>query len=190
MAEHEFEESRLSSRPPKAEMAVKIPILRVPARGMAGARILSHDVVGSYTHYAHGRTQPCDGDGCEYCEQGTQRRWRGYLMIVSTKSGAIVSMELTAASMARIDQHFRAHRTLRGSSIRAERKGGRENGELMVFLEAKSDGELDLPKAPSQRKWLEKLWGIKLVKPTPLITDEIIRLRDEDDFESATGTEE
>jgi len=158
-------------------MPIRHPLLRVPPKGLSGLTILSHDTVGTYTHYWHGRTQPCPGEQCEACDDNQLPRWRGYLYVMSGRSESIGVLELTPAAMAAIDKAFRQHRTLRGCRLAIERKGGKPNGELRAHLTPPPKDVSYLPKAPSLKKYLAKLWGLHVVKPLAIVTDDMLRDR-------------
>lgn len=149
-----------SSRPQPEDMKSKMQVLRVGPKGVGPLIVLSHDTLGAYTHYAHGRTRPCQGASCGVCTDGEQPRWRGYLVVATTDLQEMRVLEVTPAVMPKIDQHFREHRTLRGAKIGLRRKNERANGELWISIQAKPANAAALPKAPSIEKFLNAMWGL------------------------------
>lgn len=149
-----------TSRPGAEDMKSKMNVLRVGPKGVGPVVVISHDTLGAYTHYAHGRTRPCPGATCGICADGEQPRWRGYLVIASQDLQELRVLEVTPAVMPKIDQHFREHRTLRGAKIVLRRKNERANGELWIGIQAKPANSAALPKAPSLEKFLNAMWGL------------------------------
>lgn len=160
MAQPENEERFWSSRPPEDDMPIKYLIVRCPAKGVRGGLILSHDVVGRPIHYWNGRSRPCLEGKCEPCDDGNVARWRGYIFVAGRSTGTVSIFELTAAPMRTIDTFFREHRTLRGATIDACRKGDVENGELRLQLSAGHVDRETLAKVPSLRKLMARIWKI------------------------------
>lgn len=169
--------SVFSHRPKADDMPEGHDLWRVPASGIQGLTILSHDTVGAYVHYFGGRTQPCTDVGCKACEANKQPRWRGYLFVLRGRSERTGVVELTAACMAEIDQAFSTYRTLRGCGLTLTRKGQLANGKLYADLHAPKESRVALPKAPSLEKFLAKIWDLRTMTPETVVTDEMLRMR-------------
>lgn len=150
-----------TSRPPEDQMKSKYALIRVPGKGYPPVIALSHDVLGANTHYSHGRTRPCAGEDCQYCEEEQLPRWRGYIAVATPDMARVAFIELTPACMKRVDEYFRRHRTLKGATLSFKRKNDRDNGELWVAIKPPPANQPALPKAPSTRKFLEALWQLK-----------------------------
>lgn len=161
-------------------MPIQYDLFRVPAKGMGRAIVVSHDVVGADTHYWRGRSQPCSGDKCEACEDGQSPRWRGYLAVMSPKSGRVVILEITAAAAGAIEAYFNKHRTLRGAGIVAERVGQKPNGRLRLMLTPPA-AEIDqLPKAPQIQRLLARIWGLNQDRTATGVDEQKLRLAKDD----------
>jgi len=161
MSHDHLPDNLFTSRPAPEQMKVKYPLLRCPPHGLGPCTIVSHDVIGADTHFAMGRTRPCPGPAkCEICEEGQQPRWRGYLFVLG-KQGQLGVIELTPAAMVAIDKHFRRSRTLRGSKIRLARRNGKANGELWAEITPAPATPIQLPKAPSMKKFLATIWQMQ-----------------------------
>lgn len=177
MSKPKIKKDIFSSRPPQESMPVTYQLLRVPAKGISGAVVLSHDVVGLPTHYWAGRTKPCPGDDCPACEKNKAPQWRGYLFVLSRRTGEIICLELTPAAMRPVDDAFNRCRTLRGLEFKAWRANDEKTGKLHIQLSQHPVKDSTLPKAPSQKKFLARVFQVNFVESLEVITDEMIKAR-------------
>jgi len=173
-------------RPSTDQMPQQLPLLRVPPKGLSGLVILSHDIVGCDTHYWRGRTRPCEAPNCDACQANQRPRWRGYLAVMSQRTEKIGVIELTPAAVAPVDRAFRQARTLRGCQIALARKNEKPNGQLFAQISVPNETKEHLPKAPNLKTYLAKLWDLNVIKPHEITTDEVIKMRDEDQRNQAS----
>lgn len=150
-----------SHRPKAADMPARWDVLTVPAKGVGGLIILSHDVCGAYVHYERGRTRPCPRESCAACDAGAVPRWEGYLAVGNSRLDRLVIVRLTPAAMPPLDKYFRDHRTLRGAKLDLQRIGEKTNGKLRAYITRGSAASETLPKGPKMQQFLERMWGIK-----------------------------
>lgn len=148
-----------SRRPTQQDRPVELPLIRVPPTGISKVLILSNDVTGTNLHYWRGRSEPCHGDGCEACLDGQMPRWRGYVVMMSTRTKQKGLLELTAAAMDPIDEYFAEHGTLRGAELAISRSGGKPNGKLSSTIKFGGLPAGSLPTAPELEGILLRLWG-------------------------------
>lgn len=148
-------------RPDDDEMSLRYELYRVPARGAKGLIILSHDVLGAYTHWWRGRTNPCTGENCSACAEGNRRRWHGWFMTLAPQQRRQLIFEVTAAGAAAVDAYFKEHRTLRGAVITALRVPAKENGKLILSLAKSSLQSQEIPKAAKIEDLLLKIWDME-----------------------------
>jgi len=166
-----------SPDPGDAEHAHRI--LRTPADKPLKAIITSPDPTGTYTHYAAGRTTPCESPNhCENCEEGHGRRWHGYLgiMLISTLEHAI--FEYTAPTAEVLAGYYRQHGTLRGCGITAQRPSRKPNGRVHIATQPVDLQKWLLPDPLDVHKLLSHIWGIPttqtLLKRTNLLKGDAI----------------
>lgn len=148
-----------SRRPTTDDLGVQWPILRVPATGKLQVIVLSHDLIGCYTHYHRGRTEPCTQDACDACAARTERRWHGWLGIRAIRSGACYILEVTAKASSPIDEYYRAHRTLRGAIMTLHRYPARPNGRVHATLTHPDAPPADLPACIDLQAQLLRMWS-------------------------------
>ena len=110
--------------------------------------ILSHDITGCYTHFWHGRTTPHKRTACEPCDQGKQPEWHGYLACVQPNTRIRWILEITKGCAKVLDEHFRAHRTLKGTIIQAGRTSAKPNGRQYIKIISTLPAETEMQKSP------------------------------------------
>ena len=148
------------ARPDQMNQAQRYPLWRVSARGVHRVIVLSHNLVGCYTHFYGGRTLPCGDEECLACDNGNARRWHGWLHTIGVESRAQGILELTSACALPIDEYFRAHRTLRAAMLTARRTPAKPNGRVHIDLTPTEADRTDLPKGVDVRLVLNHLWEI------------------------------
>ena len=148
----------MARRPSKEEGRIIYPLIRCGTKPFQGAVILSHDIVGCYTHYWCRRTIPCRKDGCPACEKGYSARWHGWVFVQSRKTASKGIFEFTAGASAGLDKYFKEHRTLRGAIINAWREPAKANGRLVIQLEESKMDASVLPKAIKILPILMRMW--------------------------------
>lgn len=139
----------------------KLKIIRAPMTGFIDVGMLSDHPEGVDLHWLEGvqRNVGCTREGCEGCEEGFERKWRGYLACLERGVPYVRLLECTAAQLS----HFYAmHLPLvgdgfRGLTIRAFRSGPRKT----PTLEVRPVPRAHLPtlrKAPNIREELHRIW--------------------------------
>lgn len=169
-------------RPDAAAARGQWSLRRCPTKGTLSAVIISHDVLGRYTHYYGGRTRPCTGRDCEPCNKSMRPRWHGYLACIDLDTNEKIIVEITAIVAARVAEWFDERRTLKGSRIRLQRRSPKTNGRVTVSLAPPAAGTGELPQAPDVRPIMNRVWELHDEPPVPTLTPQAIPLQ-------ATGTD-
>jgi len=148
--------------PPKDPRGDSLPLIRCPAnRGITGI-ILSDDLLGTETHYYHGRTLPCDRSNCPACSDGFPWRWHAYLSLYSSSTHRVYLLELTARAVEPLVQYRETYGTLRGCEIAAKRATTSPNSRVIITTRpAQLEGK-KLPEAPNVLSALSILWNLPL----------------------------
>ena len=162
MSDHSKPPQVFSRQPNDGDQGMRYEILRVPAKGLSGPIITSHDPIGLYTHWTGGRTIPCIQSKCEHCDANVSRRWYGYIIVYSQPRDRQFLFEYTASSANTIVEYFNQHRTLRGAKIEAIRHGNRPNGRLVLYLRPPVTEMERLPQAPNRVTLLSQMWSVPL----------------------------
>lgn len=149
-----------TNRVPDDPRGPSFPIVRTPAYKPLVAIVTCEDLVGTFTHFFHGRTVPCDGDQCEPCHDGLPYRWHAYVSAYNPESGLHFLFESTAQAA----QHFVEFRdsvgSLRGCKFEAKRLGGKPNGRVLMRTATAQLVNLRLPQPPDLIKVLAILWNL------------------------------
>jgi len=135
-------------------------IVRIPPNVGFNGQILSHEVVGYYTHWA-GTTVEClqDADICPGCKTRLPQRWKGYLQCWDALKRKEVFVELTPDAAQQILLQRSAERSLRGLRIKAWRVGRNPKGRIMVEISMPMDTFADLPAPRDVEPILRTLWA-------------------------------
>jgi len=174
----EFHESQFARRPRKDQMPVRYELERVPAGGLHGTIILSGDVLGTDVHWDGRNTKPCLGDACVIDHAKKLPYWRGYLFVWKPRQQEIICTELTAATMAAIDEAYRLYASLRGCKLNLTRLGDIVTGRMKADVFSPVRSKDTLPDCPSLREYLCRVWQMKYISTREVVTDEMIRSRD------------
>jgi hypothetical protein len=149
------------NRPPTPTEFAGIRLVRVPPNKTIEAIATSETLIGCNTHFAHRRTQPCNGPDCSLCLDGVPARWHGYISIFSTRSRTHAVLELTSLAAQPIADYQDRHGTLRGAQITATRIGNRPNAPVSVSI-CPCDVDLrTLPRPVCLQKFLTVLWNLE-----------------------------
>lgn len=136
------------------------PILRTPSRGTLVAIVTSKDLIGTFTHYFHGRTTPCDGDECEACKGGLPYRWHAYLSALNVDTGLHFIFECTAQAAAYFTDYRDRMDGLRACKFEASRHMSKPNGRVLLRMKQADTSGIHLPNPPDLCKCLAILWGL------------------------------
>ncbi len=167
-------------RPADHDMPLTYLVNRAGPKGHSPCIILSGDVVGGYVHFIRGRSVKCPDNECAHCDNNTERRWRGYLVVADARSRELSLLELTAAAMRPIDTYFRKHRTLRGALLETKRVPEKANGRLYSLITESAINVDSFPAVPSVKSLLRKLWCLPSVASDNGEVERKIRLHDDD----------
>lgn len=159
MSRHD-QDGEWARRPRTEDLPDQWRIMRAGAGGHPASMILSEDTVGAYTHFWGGRTRLCLKNDCEPCSKGRVPRWRGYVAVVSSKSGKFGILELTPMCVPDIERFMKERPTLRGAIITLSRKGKKENGQLECVLEWSPGNGTNLPPCPDVLRHLRRIWRL------------------------------
>lgn len=160
MSQPQETDYRWTHRPTADDMPQQHKLRRVGPKGLPPAIILSGDVLGIYTHFFRGRTQPCRQIDCEGCAADQQARWHGYLWIYGPRTKTVEILEITAAAITPLDDWFRKHRTLKSAEIRCQRIPAKANGRLYIQIFESAFDSKDLPTPPSLKRTMMNIFGI------------------------------
>lgn len=168
------ESGPLWQRRPDADQAERNwRIKRAPEKGRLELVVLSHDLIGTLTHFWGGRTVPHTQGPCNACDAGQRVRWHGYFCAWDLKWREKLIIEITANVCQPFDDYFREHRTLRGAICELSRTNDRKNGVVRAKL-SQSDYPADrIPNYPPLQPMLERMWGV--VSQEPIEPGELIQ---------------
>lgn len=150
-----------TSAPPVGTQEMTWPVLRIPSSGAKGLIILSDQMLGTYTHYFGGRSNPCGDHQCKACEDGNQKRWHGYLGVWMPKAAKKGILEITEAAADTLAKMADKRVTLRALSLAAQRQPAKANGKLIIQLTESEWSADGLPPAPDLVRILRRIWGLQ-----------------------------
>jgi hypothetical protein len=147
-------------RPPADVAGKSIRLRRTPAAGKLLALVTADDLIGTQTHFAGNRTQPCQGSGCDCCAEGVPWRYHAYLTAVDIDTAEHFIFELTAQACEAFVAHKDTHGTLRGALFQARRPNGKPNGRVEIKVKPGDLRGRVLPPEPNTIALLSQLWNI------------------------------
>ena len=159
--------------PPKESRSIVWQIRRTPTGKKAGGLILSHRLVGTHTHFWHGRTRPCNQTSCEACDQGQKPRWHGYLALTDRELKERWITEIPALAADAVDRYFGEHRTLRGAWINLGRVNNKPNGRVVCSLRDSGVAAGLLPEGPTLQPILMRMWEVRECQTSFPTVDEL-----------------
>lgn len=136
------------------------PILRTPAHKPLTAVITSEDLVGTYTHFFQGRTQPCEGVNCPAHEAGIPYRWHAYVSAWKRSTGLHFIFECTAQAAQTFTDYRDAFGTLRGCLFTATRMNAKPNARVLIQTKPLDLTTDVIPQPPNLIKCLGILWNL------------------------------
>jgi hypothetical protein len=149
-----------SSEVPSAEKTYGFDLKRTPEDRPLERIILSEDLIGSYTHWFHGRTMPCEGDGCPACKENCPSRWHGYVACFDPKTHDSHLFEFTLKAAASFKQYRETYGTLRGCFFRAFRPKRRKNSRVVIQCKPVDLTKISLPEAPDLVRAMCTIWQL------------------------------
>ena len=149
-----------SNRPPEDPRGNALPLLRTPPTARIQAIVTSVDLIGTFTHYWHGRTMPCDTDDCEACRKGVPFRWHAWMSVMPSAKYRHALFEMTAQAAQTFVEYRETHGTLRGCLFEAWRPSRRPNGRVFVSAKPADLSKLTLPKPADLIACLSIIWNV------------------------------
>jgi hypothetical protein len=145
---------------PQTHPYAGVPLLRTPATGSIAGHCLSDRIVGTNTHYAQGRTQPCEHPHCAACAAKLPFRYHAYFAILLDRNQKQAVVEVTAPP-AHVLVTFRAeHGSLRGVHITLTRPRRTPNGRVHIQLSPGQIAPSLLPQPVDAILFMTELWNI------------------------------
>lgn len=135
-------------------------LIRTPPAHALQGHIISNNIVGCNTHFVGNRTIPCEGEGCEPCQNGIGWRWHGYVLILSAATQEVAIFESTARAAAAFAVHYQTYGSLRGAIFKATRANARPNGRVLIQLRPGDLTKVKLPPDQPVEKLLCHIWNI------------------------------
>lgn len=153
---------QFQSEPPPDGDHHSLCLMRTPTnKGIAGI-ITSPDLVGTQTHFYHGRTIPCDNEECPACSEGFPWRWHAYCSLWSPATHRVVLFEMTAKCVEPLVTYRKAYGTLRGCHLTAKRATTSPNSRVIIQTKRADLENLSLPDGADILKALSIIWNITL----------------------------
>jgi hypothetical protein len=133
----------------------------------------SSAVVGTNTHFLHGRTHPCLGTGpeCIGHAEGIPVRWKGYLFGLSDQTHQPVLFEIPADCVRQTIQLRDSAVNLRGAMVRFIRIGPNINSPVRAEVRLDARPQACPEEEPDIIRWLSVIWGIEDPRDTILRTE-------------------
>lgn len=165
------------NEPPEEGNHHSLPLVRTPTNRPIAGIITSPDMVGTQTHFFHGRTIPCDSEECPACSEGLPWRWHAYCSLWSPATHRVVLFEMTAKCVEPLVTYRKAYGTLRGCHLMAKRATTSANSRVILQTKRADLENVSLPDGADLIKALSIIWNITLpsispdgiLKETPLI---------------------
>lgn len=157
-----------SSDPPADPRGNSLALKRTPTARPIRGIITCDNLVGTPTHFFHGRTVPCNDETCEPCDHGVPWRWHGYVSLFGPSTHSHILFEMTAKTVEPLKTYRLAHGTLRGCLITARRINSSPNARVVITTGVADLQSINLPKEPHILEALSIIWNIEL----PAITIE------------------
>ncbi len=151
-----------SSEPPPDPRSNALTLKRTPTGRPLKGIITSGNMVGTATHFYHGRTKPCKTENCEPCLEGMPWRWHGYVSLFNPGSRQHILFEMTAKTVQPLLLYRLAHGTLRGCMLTAKRVNLAPNARVVITTTAADLQQYSLPNEPHLLEALSILWNIEL----------------------------
>lgn len=155
-----------SHDPPPDPRGNSLTLTRTPAGRQLRGIVTCSNLVGTPTHFFHGRTVPCDDTNCEACSCGVPWRWHGYVSLFGPQRHLHYLFEMTARAAEPLKTYRLAHGTLRGCLLSAHRLTSAPNARVIIETGVADLQSISLPPEPSVVEALSIIWNI----PLPAIT--------------------
>ncbi len=149
-----------SRQPPPRATDYALTLRRVPAGAGVRGIITTADLLGCWTHWWGGRTQPCEADDCKACSEGMPKRWHAYIAAWSRDPSYHYLLELTRNAVDPLLAYRKDHGTIRGCAYQARRSGPAKNSRLILTCTPADLNGLQLPPEPNLIHCLAVIWSL------------------------------
>jgi len=149
-----------SSTPPADPRGVSLALVRTPPTKPFVAIVTSEDLIGTNTHFYHGRTLPHLENDCPACHDGFPFRWHAWVSCLTANDHVHCLFECTAKPAQTFVNYRKTHRTLRGCHFRSLRASRTTNGRVTIQTKPADLNAITLPKAPDLIACLSIIWNI------------------------------
>lgn len=149
-----------TDRPPEDDRSFSLPLIRCPASGSIWGLVTSETMIGTQTHYWHGRTIPCSEQNCPACVDGFPWRWHGYVGLLLLPKHQHVILEMTAQAVEPIVKWADGRESIRGTALQAKRIGNRKNGRVLISVKAGDPERIQMPDVPNLVAALGLIWSL------------------------------
>lgn len=146
--------------PPSDPRGNSLQLKRCPTSRPLKGIITCKDVLGTATHFYHGRTLPCDSETCPACGEGLPWRWHGYISLYLPKAKQHILFELTAQACEPLKAYREANGSLRGCILLARRANAAPNARVLISTSTADQEEFPLPPEPCILDALSIIWNI------------------------------
>lgn len=144
---------------PRADLhAGTLRVIRVPGERPVRGVVTSEIWAGCDTHFANGRTVPCEQPSCSLCSNGTPPRWHAYLALILHPTREHVLLELPLSAFPSLKTYLGDYQTIRAASLTAYRPSKRPNGRVLTSLDHSGQPPGSLPAAPDVKAILLRMW--------------------------------
>ncbi len=150
-----------SSESPDDPNEHSLPLVRCPAIKSISGILLNEDLLGTNTHYYHGRTIPCDDQTCPACDDGVPWRWHFYVGLWGQSSHRTCLFEMTAKAADPLKTYRKAYGTLRGCHLTAKRVNSSPNSRVIQQATQADLQKITLPVPPDVLGALSIIWNIE-----------------------------
>lgn len=152
-------------KPPTDQPWAGTRLLRCPSAAPLAGLTMDCDLLGCRTHYAGGRTQPCQGASCPMCLDGHSWRWHGYLPLYNPTTGRQIILEIPALAAEDYHHQIEQYNTRAGLKLTVRRQNKRPNSRVILTLEPYPANGHVLPVPVDVRRYLEHMWGLDAEHP-------------------------
>lgn len=149
-----------TNQPPPDPRGHSLPLMRTPTGRPLTGIVTSADLVGTPTHYWHGRTVPCDVENCEPCQNGMPWRWHGYVSAFQPTDALHFLYEFTARASEAFTKYRDAYASLRGCLFQARRVNMAPNARVTIRTQPADLAKVTLPQPPDLVRCLSIIWNI------------------------------
>jgi len=146
--------------PPPPSAHVNLHLYRTPASKPLVFISLSPGLTSVATHYAGGRTSPCESPDCKHCDNSIPYRWHSYLTGWNPVTREKFLFEMTADVAAALELERDRYQSLRGLKLQFARPNGKPNGRITLKAAPGDVPTGELPDCPNVTRALAILWNL------------------------------